>query len=116
MPNESDVAYYERPARYVPGSTVLPIQFGFKNKKTGEPVVPVAVCSQLKDELGSVVYEFSAIIEDSGMVTLSEIPSSATRNLQNGRYTHGVTYTLGGGRVVVYLKIGIVFADKGLAC
>ena len=86
------------------GDTLDPWSVKATVRETGEPLVPLSVCAQLRDGRGRVVIPLPHGIAPDGTVSLRGLYAATTAGLKPGTYRYDVEYTLSGGRVRTYLQ------------
>src|SRR5699024_3043897 len=98
-------ATYDRKTIYQ-GDTMQPMAVRIDNKDTGEPLIPVAVCVQLRRYTGArLVYTFETDIDPlTGTVTVAAMLPEETAGVAPGAYVYDVEYTMPDGRVRTYLR------------
>lgn len=95
---------HNRPS-YKRGDTVGGMTLVVRDRETRDPIVPVSVRAQLRNQYGKLAYTFDTAIDlSTGVVSLYPIPATASEKFAVGVYGYDVEYTLANGRVVTYLQ------------
>ena len=81
------------------------------------PIVPVAVCAQLRNDRGKLVHTFATVINAvTGEVTIDGVPSMVTRGWRVGQYVYDVQYMLADGTVRTYLHGTLTISEDVSQC
>lgn len=85
------------------GDTLLGFSMRIADKVTGDPVIPVAICAHIVDQMGRKVAALESSTGVDGTVTFARIDGEVTSAWRAGKYGFDVEYTLADGRVRTYL-------------
>lgn len=93
----------------VQGDTLKAIQFKLTTED-GEPIVPLAVCAQIRSKAGTLLHEYTAEIYQDGVVVLPDVIA----DWQAGVHRYEMRYTLPDGLIRTYFK-GSITVVAGMA-
>lgn len=85
---------------YLRGDTVDGFTCRFTEVESGNPIVPISVCCQIKTKFGKLLHTYTTTIDLDGTVT---IPDVEAINFPDGEHVFDVEYTLAGGKKRTYI-------------
>lgn len=98
------------------GDTLLGFSMRIADKVTGDPVIPVAVCAHIVDQMGRKVVALNSSIGVDGTVTFARVDGEVTAAWRAGKYGFDVEYTLADGRVRTYLTGSFTVLEDKSKC
>lgn len=97
-------AHYNKKSVYR-GDTIDGMNVTIRNTEDDSPIIPIAICAQLRNRMGKLAYQFEYEINPStGTVHILPVPPSITAHFSPGVYKYDIEYTLLSGRVRTYLS------------
>lgn len=98
------------------GDTLLGFSMRIFDQETGVPIVPVAVCAHIVDQMGRKVVALESSIGTDGTVTFGRVDGEVTATWRAGNYAFDAEYTLADGRVRTYLTGSFTVLEDRSKC
>lgn len=98
------------------GDTLLGFSMRIADKVTDVPIVPVAICAHIVDQVGRKVVALDSSIGTDGTVTFDRVDGDITAAWRAGSYAFDVEYTRSDGVNRTYLTGSFTVLEDKSKC
>lgn len=98
------------------GDTLLGFSMRIADKVTDVPIVPVAICAHIVDQVGRKVVALDSSIGTDGTVTFDRVDGDITAAWRSGSYAFDVEYTRSDGVNRTYLTGSFTVLEDKSKC